>query len=169
MLTTDAPTTPAERMITLAREAQGFLYYVSMTGGNGQVGYSGGAGGGSDAVTSIGVLVYAIARRQELPQYKAAVKYLVGRSLASAGQQAGMDGYPGYTDYYRAQALFQADVAAWEKWNAGLVKELKALQGKDGSFSGFAGRGGGFGGTVDTSLALLSLAVNYKFLPVYER
>jgi hypothetical protein len=48
------------------------------------------------------------------------------------------------------------------------VRELKAMQSKDGSFSGFAGRGGS-GGTVDTSLALLSLAVNYKFLPVYER
>ena len=143
-------------------------YYVSMTGGNGQVGYSGGAGGGSDAVTSIGVLVYAIARRQELPQYKASLKYLVGRSLASAGQQAGMDGYPGYTDYYRAQALFQGDVAAWEKWNAGLVRSLKAMQGKDGSLAG--GRGmGGMQGTVTTALYLLSLAVNYKFLPVYER
>jgi len=141
-------------------------YYVSMTGGNGQVGYSGGAGGGSDAVTSIGVLVYSIARRQELPQYKAAAQYLVSRSRGGSEQ---MDGYPGYTDYYRAQALFQCDVTAWEKWNAGLVKTLKAMQAKDGSLSG--GRGGmGTGrGTVTTSLYLLSLAVNFKFLPVYER
>jgi len=142
-------------------------YYVSMTGGNGQVGYSGGAGGGSDAVTSIGVLVYSIARRQELPQYKAAAKYLVSRSGAAA--QPGTDSYPGYTDYYRAQALFQCDVTAWEKWNAGLVKTLKAMQAKDGSLSD--GRGGmrAGGGTVTTSLYLLSLAVNFKFLPVYER
>jgi len=144
-------------------------YYVSMTGGNGQVGYSGGAGGGSDAVTSIGVLVYSIARRQELPQYKAAAKYLVSRSRGGE-QMAGMDGYPGYTDYYRAQALFQCDVTAWEQWNAGLVKTLKAMQAKDGSLS--SGRGGmaaAAGGTVTTSLYLLSLAVNFKFLPVYER
>lgn len=141
-------------------------YYASMTGPNGQLGYSGGPGGGSDAVTSIGVLVYAIARHKALPQYAKAANYLKGRSL---GNDAGGEGYPTYTRYYRAQALFQADVAAWEKWNAGLVKEMKAMQAKDGSFAGFAGRGGGFGGTVDTSLALLSLAVNYKFLPVYER
>jgi hypothetical protein len=87
------------------------------------------------------------------------------RSLSAA---AAGDGYPAYTRYYRAQALFQGDVEAWERWNAGLVRELKALQAKDGSFSGFAERGGS-GGTVDTSLALLALAVNYKFLPVYER
>ena len=137
-----------------------------MTGPNGQLGYSGGAGGGSDAVTSIGVLVFAIAGQKGLPQYGKAVAYLKGRS-ATIEQHAG--GYPTYTRYYRAQALFQGDVDAWEKWNAGLVKELKTMQAKDGSFAGFAGRGGGFGGTVDTALALLSLAVNYKFLPVYER
>jgi len=142
-------------------------YCASMTGPNGQLGYSGGPGGGSDAVTSIGVLVFAIARHKSLPQYTKAASYLKGRSLGN--EQAGSEGYPTYTRYYRAQALFQADVTTWEKWNAGLVKEMKAMQAKDGSFSGFSGRGGGFGGTVDTSLALLSLAVNYKFLPVYER
>ena len=108
----------------------------------------------------------ALARRQDLPQYKAAAKYLVARG--SGGAQPGMDGYPGYTDYYRAQALFQCDVNAWEKWNAGLVKTLKTAQGKDGSLSGGRGMGMG-GGTVATSLYLLSLAVNFKFLPVYER
>ena len=142
-------------------------YFATMTGPNGQLGYSGSAGGGSDAVTSIGVLVFAIAGRQALPQYAQALAYLKTRSL-SEDQQA-MDGYPTYTRYYRAQALFQGDVESWRRWNAGLVRELKAAQGRDGSFSGFGGRGGGFGGTVDTSLALLSLAVNFKFLPVYER
>jgi hypothetical protein len=141
-------------------------YYTTMTGPNGQVGYSGGPGGGSDAVTSIAVLVYAIARQKQLPQYQKALTYLKGRSL---DRNQGGESYPTYTRYYRAQALFQGDVEAWEKWNAGLVQELKKMQGKDGSFSGFAGRGGGFGGTVDTALALLALAVNYKFLPVYER
>jgi hypothetical protein len=144
-------------------------YFVSMTSGNGQLGYSGAAGGGSDAVTSIGVLVYSIARRQELSQYQAAAKYLVARSRGGE-QPQGMGGhYPGYTDYYQAQALFQADVAAWEKWNAGLVKTLKAMQAKDGSLSGGRGGMGMGGGTVTTSLYLLSLAVNFKFLPVYER
>jgi hypothetical protein len=141
-------------------------YYTTMTGPNGQVGYSGGPGGGSDAVTSIAVLVYAIARQKELPQYQKALAYLESRSRDLG---SGMEGYPTYTRYYRAQALFQGNVEAWEAWNAGLVQELKKMQGKDGSFTGFAGRGGGFGGTVDTSLALLSLAVNYKFLPIYER
>jgi len=141
-------------------------YFASMTGPNGQVGYSGSPGGGSDAVTSIAVLVESIARRKDLPEYARALEYLKSRSLSA---QPAAEGYPTYTRYYRAQALFQGDVEAWEEWNAGLIRELKTLQAKDGSFAGFAGRGGGFGGTVDTSLALLALAVNFKFLPIYER
>jgi hypothetical protein len=147
---------------TISRAVQ---YYVAMTGDNGQAGYSGSAGGGSDAVTSITVLVLAIARQQELPAYRRAIDYLEARSRETSG----IDGYPTYTRYYRAQALFQGDVEAWESWNAGLIRELKSMQSRDGSFSGFAGRGGAYGATVDTSLALLALAVNFKFLPVYER
>jgi hypothetical protein len=141
-------------------------YFRSMTGPNGQVGYSGSPGGGSDAVTSITVLVLSIGRQRDTAEFKRALQYLKGRSRDA---MAAAEGYPTYTRYYRAQALFQGDVEAWEKWNMGLVRELKGVQGKDGSFSGFAGRGNSFGGTVDTSLALLALAVNFKFLPVYER
>ena len=140
-------------------------YFRSMTGPNGQVGYSGTPGGGSDAVASIAVLVLAIARQKDTPEYKRALAYLKGRSREA---QSVMESYPTYTRYYRAQALFQGDVEGWEKWNLGLVRELKSMQGQDGSFAKFSARGG-FGGTVDTSLVLLALAVNYKFMPIYER
>ena len=86
-------------------------YYASMTGPNGQLGYSGGPGGGSDAVTSIGVLVLAIARQKALPQYVKSSTYLKGRSLGN--EQAGGLGYPPYTRYYRAQALVLAEGAGW--------------------------------------------------------
>jgi hypothetical protein len=142
-------------------------YYVSMTGGNGNVGYSGGAGNGTEATTSIGVLVFSIARRQALPQYKTAAAFLEKASSGAPVAANRMMGVRGngssYEYYYRAQALFQCDVQAWEKWNAGLVKTLKAAQAKDGSFSM------SYGPEVDTPLTLLALAVNYKFLPVYER
>jgi hypothetical protein len=142
-------------------------YYVSMTGGNGNVGYSGGAGNGTEATTSIGVLVFSIARRQALPQYKQASVYLEKASSGAPVAANRMMGVRGngssYEHYYRAQALFQCDVQAWEKWNTGFVKTLKASQAKDGSFSM------SYGPEVDTPLTLLALAVNYKFLPVYER
>jgi hypothetical protein len=142
-------------------------YYTSMTGGDGKVGYSGGAGSGTEATTSIGVLVFSIARQQALPQYKQAAAYLEQASRgspAAATRAAGPRGNgSSYEHYYRAQALFQCNVRAWEEWNNGFVKTLKATQAKDGSFSN------SYGPEVDTPLTLLALAVNYKFLPVYER
>ena len=71
--------------------------------------------------------------------------------------------WPEYARYYEAQALFQGDVAAWEKWNKLLVRQLKQAQAPDGSFRGQ------LGSSVSTSLSLLALAVNFRFLPIYER
>ena len=137
-------------------------YFTAMTGPNGQVGYAS-PQGGSDATTSIGTLVMAIARRKDLPQYTLAVAYLKQHSQGATQQSP----YPNYTRYYRAQALFQADVEAWQQWNNRLVQELKAQRKPDGSLAAQSGPDGGpFAGT---SLALLSLAVNYRFLPIYER
>ena len=71
--------------------------------------------------------------------------------------------YTEYLRYYQAQALFQGDLESWEKWNKRLVRELKESQQPDGSLRGQ------FGPTISTSLSLLSLALNYRFLPIYER
>jgi hypothetical protein len=136
-------------------------YYVKMTSSSGQVGYSGGFGGfdESPARISIATLVYSVARRKDLPQYKATLSYLTQKLENSANNSP----YAEYARYYQAQALFQGDVQAWEKWNNLLVKQLKATQAADGSIKSQ------FGATVGTSLSLLALALNYKFLPIYER
>ena len=137
-------------------------YFTTMTGPEGQVGYMGPAGG-SDATTSIGVLVMAIARRKDLRQYTLASAYLKQQSQGIQQQNP----YPNYTRYYRAQALFQADVEVWQQWNDGLVQELKGQRQVDGSM---AAQGGPDGGVIaSTSLTLLALAVNFRFLPIYER
>jgi hypothetical protein len=133
-------------------------YYTKMTSSSGDVGYSGiGAFGDSTARTSIAALVYALARRKDLPAFKATIGNLTG-SL----EQTSMN-YLEYARYYQAQALFQGDVPAWEKWNKLLVRQLKQSQGPDGSFRGQ------YGPTFSTSMSLLALALNYKFLPIYER
>lgn len=133
-------------------------YYKSMTSNSGQVAYSGiGGFDNSQARVSIAALVYSISRRKDMPQFKSTVEFLA-QQLEQPAQ-----GWVEYTQYYEAQALFQGDVEAWEKWNTLLVRDLKGKQQADGSFQGQ------FGGTVGTSLSLLALAVNYRFLPIYER
>ncbi|WP_435020071.1 prenyltransferase/squalene oxidase repeat-containing protein [Tundrisphaera sp. TA3] len=134
-------------------------YFKSMTSGAGEVAYTGGLGGFGESVarSSIATLAYAVARRKDLPEFKATLEYLRQRI------DQPNHNYLEYTRYYEAQALFQGDLDAWGRWNKLTVRQLKESQLPDGSFKGQ------FGPTIATSLSLLSLALNYRFLPIYER
>jgi hypothetical protein len=135
-------------------------FYAQMTSASGEVAYAGGMGGFGESLarSSIATLVLSVARRKDLKQYKASLDYLKQR-IDQVPQQA----WPEYARYYEAQALFQGDMTAWEKWNKLLVRQMKQAQAPDGSFRGQ------LGGAVSTSLSLLALAVNFRFLPIYER
>lgn len=137
-------------------------YYTKMTSASGQVAYAGGIGGFDESLAriSIATLVYSVARRKDLPQFKATLGYLVNK-LEFTGQSG--FGWVNYQRYYQAQALFQGDVDAWARWNKLLIRQLKSTQAADGSFPGQ------HGASVSTSLSLLALALNYRFLPIYER
>ncbi|HSG71258.1 MAG TPA: squalene--hopene cyclase, partial [Planctomycetaceae bacterium] len=136
-------------------------YFVSMTAPSGQVAYSGGLGGFDESMAriSIGTLVYAVARRKDLPQYKATLKYLTDRLTGGSSGHGGLE----YQQYYQAQALFQGDFESWQKWNKDLIRQFRAQQSADGSFNGTYGK------ELSTPLSLLALAVNFRFLPIYER
>jgi hypothetical protein len=139
---------------------KGVAFYKQMTAPSGQVAYAGGMGGFDESIARISIasLVYAVARRKDLPEFKSTTNYLKQRlEQQTAGQ------WMEYGRYYQAQALFQGDLDAWEKWNKLLVRQLKAAQKPDGSFQGQ------FGPTLSTSFSLLALALNYRFLPIYER
>ena len=132
-----------------------------MTSSSGQVAYAG-LGGFDESLAriSIATLVCAVARRKDLPQFKASLGYLINK-IEFTGRSG--FGWVNYQRYYQSQALFQGDVEGWEKWNKLLVRQLKTQQQKDGSFPGQHGAG------ASTSLSLLALALNYRFLPIYER
>jgi hypothetical protein len=136
-------------------------YYQNMTSISGQVAYSGGIGGFDESLAriSIATLVYSVARRKDLPQFKATLRYLVSK-LESSGNRGS---YEEYQRYYQAQALFQGDVEAWKKWNKLLTRQIKQAQRPDGSIPSQ------FGASIGTSMSLLALALNYRFLPIYER
>ena len=106
---------------------------------------------------AIATLVYAIAKRQDSPQYAASssfIKKFLDEDITS---------YPFYTRYYVAQALFQSDFEAWKVWNARTVELLTEMQGPDGSLKSDHGLAYG------TGMSVLALALNYRLLPVYER
>ena len=136
-------------------------YFVRMTAPSGQVAYSGGVGGFNESLAriSIGALVYAIARRKDLPQYQQTLAYLKDKIQGGSSGHGGIE----YQSYYQAQALFQGDLEAWKQWNRLLLRRLKSGQKEDGGFDGTQGP------YVATTLSLLAVAVNYRFLPIYER
>lgn len=136
---------------------KGLEYFSRMTTVQGSVGYSGIGGGGSRNLQAIGTLVFSIGHKKEAPQY-AGLK----RQITSNLEQP-ENSYPFYFRYYMAQALFQSDYEAWKRWNRLTIRQLQALQSSDGSFKSQHGEAYG------TSMSMLALALNYRFLPIYER
>ena len=133
-------------------------FFQTHTMQDGSVAYqmTSGHGGGSTRA-AIAVLIYAIAKRKDTPEYKAASKF-IKRRIDQRGS-----GHLFYNLYYMAQALFQSDFEAWQAWNRRTIEWLQGMQAEDGSFSSSHGRAYG------TGMAVLSLALNYRLLPIYER
>lgn len=134
-------------------------YFRKLTSKQGGVGYYGSVGslGGSKNLQAIAGLVYAVSRRRDLDEYKAVMNQV------TVNLEHQESSYPFYFRYYMAQALFQGDFEAWDKWNRRTIRQLKEFQSDDGSFH--SGHGKPYG----TAMSLLALALNYRFLPIYER
>ena len=105
-------------------------YARRSTGKDGSVAYTGGFGGmgGSMNLSAIATLVAAVSKTKDSDPYRASLKRLTDNLDHHETS------YPEYFRYYMAQALFQGDYEAWQKWNAGKVRELREIQHEDGSF-----------------------------------
>ena len=77
-----------------------------------------------------------------------------------------------YHNFYLAQALVQTDHPVWPRWNARFRDQLVALQSRAGHESGswfLADPETAPGGRLaHTALAVLSLEVYYRLLPIYR-
>ena len=123
----------------------------------GGIGYTPGSGShGGNATTAIGVAAFAYARRKDQPTFLKAF-------TALKKSENGGSSYPFYGEYYAAQAFFQSDVKEWEKWHDQRVQQLVETQTEDGSWEG------SLGAPLSTSFGLLSIALTYRYLPIYER
>ena len=133
-------------------------YYKSCQSGDGGFGYTS-PGGSNLARTAIASLCYSLSGKQKSSVYKKSVRYLIANA-----SKRGRNTYYFYYLYYGAQAFFRMpNKTEWDNWNKLNIKTLKSLQGSNGAWSG------SFGPTFSTAGALLSLALNYRFLPIYER
>ena len=135
---------------------KGLVYLNNNRASDGGYGYTS-PSGTKPTLTAIGVLCLALAKEKDSKGYLASVEYL-RKQLDYRDRY-----YPYYFEYYMSQALFHADDAAWRDWNARNIRYLATIQATDGSFPGNQGP------SFNTAGALLSLALNYRFLPIYEK
>lgn len=135
---------------------KGLSYLNNNRNSEGSYGYTS-SSGGKPTLTAIGMLCLSLAKEEESKGFKSSIEYLK-KNLDYRDRY-----YPYYYEYYMSQALFHADDATWREWNARNIRYLSTIQNTDGSFPGNQGP------SFNTSGALLSLALNYRFLPIYEK
>ena len=138
---------------------KGIDYMRSMTSDtSGVVAYTGKFGANlSQARSTIACLIYAVGKRAETKEFQATKDHVVAHCMKQ-------DSWPFYLRYYQAQALFQADYTTWQKWNRDTIRKSREIQTADGQIGKSE-----HGAAYSTSMALLALALNFKFLPIYER
>lgn len=122
---------------------------------DGGIGYTG-AGGPDGARTAIAAVVFSLAKQQKSAAFRSAIDYLNANPSDEGG-------YHQYFLYYAAQAYFRVSPQAFDAWNAQNVKALASSQLDDGSWTS------SLGPAFSTAASLLSLALNYRLLPIYER
>lgn len=135
---------------------KGLAYLSRCRSPRGGIGYTS-PSGEKPTLTAIGVTCFALAKQKEGKGFVASVEYL--RDNLTYRDRY----YPFYFEYYMSQALFHADEELWQTWNAQNIRFLSASQSRDGSWPDNKGK------HFATSGALLSLALNYRFLPIYEK
>ncbi|MGE9268013.1 MAG: prenyltransferase/squalene oxidase repeat-containing protein [Verrucomicrobiales bacterium] len=135
---------------------KGLKYLARCRNSSGGYGYTS-PSGEKPTLTAIGSLCLSLAKKKEGKGYASSTRYL-RKHLDYRDKY-----YPYYFEYYMSQALFHADEELWQDWNEKNIRYLSVLQQNNGSFPGNKGP------CFSTTGALLSLALNYRFLPIYEK
>lgn len=137
---------------------KGLKYLASCRVPNGGYGYSNSAQPNL-TLTAISSLCLSLAKQKSDKSFPVTTEFLVDI------QNSNLFRYIYYHEYYMAQALFHADETAWRAWNKKNTQHMTSTQLADGSWpttSRLKEPG-------CTGFALLSLAVNYRLLPIYEK
>jgi hypothetical protein len=115
------------------------------------------------AMASAGLLSLQVCGAYDSLEVKGSADWLKDKKVEYGGE------WYFYGTYYFAQGMFQrgGDYASYARK---LVEDsLLPKQGPDGSWLGQSGQERGAGKVYATSLATLSLAVKFHFLPIYQR
>ncbi|WP_018969259.1 prenyltransferase/squalene oxidase repeat-containing protein [Rubritalea marina] len=133
-----------------------FEYLETCRDSSGAYGYTS-KNGAKVTLTAIALLCHQLQKKGSSPEMVQSLDFLKNKITYRDPH------YTYYFEYYMSQALFQADLDTWEIWNKQNIRLLSSTQQSNGSWLG--NRGSSF----STSSALLSLALNFRYLPIYEK
>ena len=120
-------------------------------------------GATSPAMTGVGILCIHILDGANGPEVTAAAKTLAAKPLDDSSQ------FPYYGMYYATQAAFQAGDSTWNDVSKVTLPRIIRSQQPDGGWPDVPSESGGAGRLYTTTMALLTLSIPYRLLPVYQR
>jgi hypothetical protein len=130
---------------------------------NGGFGYQ--PGGGPNLPRSgTGILGLELCGQHHLPESLKAGDYIL-----TQGPKALMHGYIYYGSYYCSQGMYQLGGRYWDQFWPGFATAMLARQQPDGSFALGEGAEQKAGPVYSTAMAVLSLGVIYRAMPIYQR
>lgn len=129
---------------------------------DGGFGYQPG-GGPNNPRTGTGILALEICGTHLTPEAIAGAEYLLKNDPKWSSQ------YFFYEVYYCSQAMFQVGDKYFHKYYPKLLALLLEHQEKDGSWLSGDGNDRSGGRAYCTAMAVLALAVEYRYLPIYQR
>ncbi|MFT4557448.1 MAG: hypothetical protein ACI92S_002817 [Planctomycetaceae bacterium] len=119
--------------------------------------------GVSPTRTGTGILCLEICGEHHAPATMAAADYLLRRPLKYN------DGFFFYGVYYCTVGMFQVGGRHWEQTRNHVTSVLLSRQHPDGSWNPSDGSEASFGPIYATSMSVLAVAVEYQYLPIYQR
>lgn len=119
--------------------------------------------GSNPTRTGTGILCLEICGEHHAPATMAAANYLLRRPLRYG------DGFFFYGVYYCTVGMFQVGGRHWEVTRDHISTVLLSRQHPDGSWNPSEGSEASFGPIYATSMSVLALAVEYQYLPIYQR
>ena len=114
------------------------------------------------ARSAAGVMSLLMAGERESKEVQLGLDYL----RRYPATKFNMSDYYFYAHYYAIQAMYQAGESYYQEWYPKVRDAMLAKQHKDGSWGGNGEEGDS---TYATSMAILTLGVPYRYLPIYQR
>lgn len=120
-------------------------------------------GGPTPTRTGTGILALEICGEHHTPEALRGSEFLQDNELRIE------DPYFYYGAYYCHVGLFQIGGDHWDKWRDDFTDKLLEYQQPDGSWLANLGSERSAGKVYCTTMAVLALAVEYQYLPIYQR